>query len=160
MTFIVCQQILVRLGPTILLISMNVAIIRNYNLSIQRKKKLRARKFVQRSSSQLFSREESVFTVETLDENIQTNREQRKASVQINPRKLAWPHFWRTPLHSPPNRDFCPRIGASLLFLWLDLGSLDHKLTKIGPNFRKQLLQKMKLSQNGFIINCSTNLIT
>ena len=89
MTFIVCQQILVRLGPTILLISMNVAIIRNYNLSIQRKKKLRARKFVQRSSSQLFSREESVFTVETLDENIQTNREQRKASVQINPRKLA-----------------------------------------------------------------------
>ena len=21
---------------------------------------------------------------------------------------LAWPHFWRPQLHSPPNRDFCP----------------------------------------------------
>ena len=26
---------------------------------------------------------------------------------------LAWPHFWRTQLHSPPNGDFCPRIWAS-----------------------------------------------
>ena len=26
---------------------------------------------------------------------------------------LAWPHFCRTQLHSPPNGDFCPRIRAS-----------------------------------------------
>ena len=26
---------------------------------------------------------------------------------------IAWPHFWRTQLHSPPNGDFCPRIWAS-----------------------------------------------
>ena len=26
---------------------------------------------------------------------------------------LAWPHFLRTKLHSPPNGDFCPRIWAS-----------------------------------------------
>ena len=25
---------------------------------------------------------------------------------------LEWPHFWRTQLHSLPNRDFCPRIWA------------------------------------------------
>ena len=28
-----------------------------------------------------------------------------------NPRPwIAWPHFWQTELHSPPNGDFCPRI--------------------------------------------------
>ena len=27
--------------------------------------------------------------------------------------RLAWPHFCRTELHSPPNGDFCPRIWAS-----------------------------------------------
>jgi hypothetical protein len=26
---------------------------------------------------------------------------------------LAWPHFWRTQLHSPPNGDFCLRIWTS-----------------------------------------------
>ena len=26
---------------------------------------------------------------------------------------VAWPHFCRTQLHSPPNGDFCPRIWAS-----------------------------------------------
>ena len=26
---------------------------------------------------------------------------------------LAWPHFFPTQLHSPPNGDFCPRIRAS-----------------------------------------------
>ena len=50
---------------------------------------------------------------------------------------IAWPHFWRTMLNSPPNGDFCPRIWTSWLFLWLDLRSLDPELTKIGPNFRK-----------------------
>ena len=85
---------------------------------MQRKKTMRSRKFVQRSSSQLFSKEESsffgpsvrnpaiknildsqesVFTIETLDGNNQTNREQRKASVQINPRK-------RSSVSFPPRR--------------------------------------------------------
>ena len=27
--------------------------------------------------------------------------------------RLAWPHFLRTKLHSPPDGDFCPRIWAS-----------------------------------------------
>ena len=31
---------------------------------------------------------------------------------------------------------------------------------KLGPISENKLLQKMKLSQNGFIISCSTNLIT
>ena len=54
MTYKICCEILVRLGPTVLLIAMNVAIIRNFNLSVRRKKKLKASKFVKRTSSQLF----------------------------------------------------------------------------------------------------------
>ena len=50
-------EILVRLGPTVLLIAMNIAIIRNFNLAVRRKKKLKATKFVQRTSSKLFPKE-------------------------------------------------------------------------------------------------------
>ena len=41
--------------------------------------------------------QESVFTIETLDGNNQTSREQRKASVEINPRK-------RSSVSFPPRR--------------------------------------------------------
>ena len=41
---------------------------------------------------------ESVFTIETLDGNNQTSREQQKASVQINPRK-------RSSVSFPPRRN-------------------------------------------------------
>ena len=61
MTYKICCEILVRLGPTVLLIAMNVAIIRNFNLSVRRKKKLKASKFVKRTSSQLFPNRNSSF---------------------------------------------------------------------------------------------------
>ena len=56
MMYKVCCEIFVRLGPTVLLISMNVAIIRNFNLSVRRKKKLRASKFIEKNfpTSHLF----------------------------------------------------------------------------------------------------------
>ena len=60
-TYKICCEILVRLGPTVLLIAMNVAIIRNFNLSLRRKKKLKASKFVKRTSSQLFPNRNSSF---------------------------------------------------------------------------------------------------
>ena len=60
-TYKICCEILVRLGPTVLLIAMNVAIIRNFNLSVRRKKKLKASKFVKRTSSQLFPNRNSSF---------------------------------------------------------------------------------------------------
>lgn len=56
-TYKIFCEILVRLGPTVLLIAMNVAIIHHFNVSMHRKKKLRASKFVQRTSSQLFPSE-------------------------------------------------------------------------------------------------------
>ena len=61
MGYKVCCEILVRLGPTVLLIGINVAIIRKLNLSIHRKKKLRATKFVERTASQLFPKRTSSF---------------------------------------------------------------------------------------------------
>ena len=60
-TYKICCEILVRLGPTVLLVAMNVAIIRNFNLSVRRKKKLKASKFVKRTSSQLFPNRNSSF---------------------------------------------------------------------------------------------------
>ena len=37
-----------------------------------------------------------------------------KVNANLNPAwALAWPHFWRTQLHSPPNGYFCPRIWTS-----------------------------------------------
>ena len=59
MTYKICCEILVRLGPTVLLVSLNIAIIWNFNLSVHRRKKLRATKFVERSSSQLFPKRSS-----------------------------------------------------------------------------------------------------
>ena len=38
--------------------------------------------------------------------------QQGKLIIFRNPYKLAWPHFCCTQLHSPPNKDFCPRIWA------------------------------------------------
>ena len=70
------------------------------------------------------------------------------SSLRTKP--LAWPHFLLTKLHSPPNGDFCPRIWASLLFLWLDLRSLDYESTKIGPNFRKQTTSKNEVITKWF----------
>ena len=121
---------------------------------MQRKKTMRARKFVQRSSSQLFSKEESsffgpsvrnpaiknildsqesVFTIETLDGNNQTNREQRKASVQINPRK-------RSSVSFPPRR-------RNTLDSGLGLDSI-HVLDEIGEEnvFESKLNQIRKRS--------------
>ena len=57
---IICELI-TRFGPTLLLIILNVAIIRNFNLSVQRKKKLRASRFIQRSASKLMDHRPSQF---------------------------------------------------------------------------------------------------
>ena len=59
----IIREVMVRIGPTLLLIVLNVAIIRNFNKSVQRRKKLRASHFVQRSSSQLFDSRPSKFFV-------------------------------------------------------------------------------------------------
>ena len=57
---IICELI-TRFGPTLLLVVLNVAIIRNFNLSVQRKKKLRANHFIQRSASKLMDRPSKFF---------------------------------------------------------------------------------------------------
>ena len=57
---IICELI-TRFGPTLLLVILNVAIIRNFNLSVQRKKKLRANHFIQRSASKLMDRPSKFF---------------------------------------------------------------------------------------------------
>ena len=59
----IIREVMVRFGPTLLLILLNVAIIINFNKSIRRRKKLRASHFVQRSSSQLFENRPSKFFV-------------------------------------------------------------------------------------------------
>ena len=76
-SYIVSQQLLIRLIPTFLLIFMNVAIIRSFNLSIQRKKRLRARKFVQRTSSKLFPKRGSKF-FEAVSKATATNADNKK----------------------------------------------------------------------------------
>ena len=65
--YLIFSEILVRLGPTILLIGLNIAIIRQFNLSIRRKKRLRARRFVQRTSSKLLRRSSGFFHSAKLD---------------------------------------------------------------------------------------------
>ena len=57
---IICELI-TRFGPTLILIILNIAIIRNFNLSVERKKKLRANHFIQRSSSKLMDRPSKFF---------------------------------------------------------------------------------------------------
>ena len=44
---------------------------------------------------------------------------------------LAWPHFCRTQLHSPPNGDFYAGIWASQLLLQMDVRAQGHEATKI-----------------------------
>ena len=66
---------------------------------------------------------------------------------------LAWPHLWRTQLHSQPNADFCPRNLTS--FLWFDLRSLDHESTKITKSwFSKFQFSMLKTSLIIFIFFC------
>ena len=59
----IIREVMIRFGPTLLLILLNVAIIINFNKSIRRRKKLRASHFFQRSSSQLFENRPSKFFV-------------------------------------------------------------------------------------------------
>ena len=73
--YLIFSEILVRLGPTILLIGLNIAIIRQFNLSIRRKKRLRARRFVQRTSSKLLRRSSGFFHSAKLD--LPTNQSKR-----------------------------------------------------------------------------------
>ena len=54
--YLIIIEILTRLGPTVLLIGLNTAIIRAFHESIQRKKILRAKRFLQRSESQLVNK--------------------------------------------------------------------------------------------------------
>ena len=77
--------------------------------------------------------QESVFTIETLDGNNQTNCEQRKASVQINPRK-------RSSVSFPPRR-------RNTLDSGLGLDSI-HVLDEIGEEnvFESKLNQIRKRS--------------
>ena len=53
MAYIFIHEFLVKIGPTLLLVCLNIAILRQFNVSIQRKKFLRTPKFVKRHSSQL-----------------------------------------------------------------------------------------------------------
>ena len=53
MAYVVIHEFLVKIGPTFLLVGLNIAILREFNVSIQRKKFLRTPKFVKRHSSQL-----------------------------------------------------------------------------------------------------------
>ena len=54
--YLIIIEILTRLGPTVLMIVLNIAIIRGFYESIQRKKILRAKRFLQRSESQLVNK--------------------------------------------------------------------------------------------------------
>ena len=59
--YLIIIEILTRLGPTVLMIALNIAIIRGFYESIQRKKILRAKRFLQRSESQLVNNKSSKF---------------------------------------------------------------------------------------------------
>ena len=59
--YLIIIEILTRLGPTGLMIVLNIAIIRGFYESIQRKKILRAKRFLQRSESQLVNNKSSKF---------------------------------------------------------------------------------------------------
>ena len=56
MIYLIISEFLVKIGPTILLVCLNIAILRQFNISIQRKILLRTPKFVKRHSSQLFGK--------------------------------------------------------------------------------------------------------
>ena len=59
MIYLIISEFLVKIGPTILLVCLNIAILRQFNISIQRKILLRTPKFVKRHSSQLFGKSNS-----------------------------------------------------------------------------------------------------
>lgn len=61
MIYKIFLQVLVTIGPSMFLVIVNIAIIREYNVSTMRKKKLRASKFVQRTASTLFPKKGSKF---------------------------------------------------------------------------------------------------
>ena len=76
------------------------------------------------------------------------------------PWSLAWPHFFRTKLLSQPNGDFFSKNLNQLVIFVIGLAFTWSWVNKNRAQFlENELLQKIKLSKNGFIISCSPNLI-
>lgn len=63
--YLIIVELLVRLGPIVVLITLNIFMIRDFNVSIRRRKKMRATRFVQRTSSKLFPKSSKFFTTST-----------------------------------------------------------------------------------------------
>ena len=115
LAYLIINELLTRLCPVVFLNFLNIAMIREFNVSIRRRKKLRASRFVQRTTSKLLQKPSKFFNI-------------KAGSV------------W-----SSPSEDLTTRLVYSIVYFWPFLAclSMTRKIGCCSP-FISLLIEKIK----------------